>query len=130
MKTPNMKAFEGQDFDCVFWDFDSAEKISTLTGVADDGYFIPECGVERGNCRPRLNHAQLIDDISWLPNGFMWNVVWINRIADEKYSEIVDSRRLKEIASHDLHYFISAACVGLSLGYKLEGMEVYTEVVK
>lgn len=74
MKNP-MQAFAGVDFDCIFWDFDSAEKISTLIGIAEDGYFIPDNGVERGNCRPRINKAQVLTDYTpILVDGLVWRV--------------------------------------------------------
>lgn len=139
MKTPNMKALAESEFDCVF-DLSGAYPAIGHIGKIS-GYFVYDDGTVSYSMEgadghivhsvlPRLNEAQVLTRWDWVPAGFMWNAVWINRIADEKYSEIVDSRRLKEIALHDLHYFISAACVGLSLGYELEGMEVYTEVVK
>ena len=72
---------------------------------------------------PRLNHAQELTSWEWVPDGFIWSATWVNRIADEKYTDAVTSEKLREIAAHDLHYFISAACIGLEQGYELEGME-------
>ena len=43
---------------------------------------------------------------------------------DEFYTQLVDSRRLREISGHDLYRFISGSCVGLQSGYTHEGMEV------
>ena len=126
IKTPDIKAFVGSGFDCEFWDEDISESVyDGLTGFTA----IAKRPTARGfmyfdYCKPRQDRDQVLPSWEWVPDGFMWSATWVNRIADEKYTETVNSERLREIADHDLHFFISAACIGLEQGYELEGMEV------
>ena len=126
MKKPNMKAFENKGFDCEFGSSkDGRRVIANLMSVKKNGYYTTNSSLFLSKvCRPRLMHAQDLPSWQWVPDGFIWITKWVNRIADEEYTEAVNSERLREIAAHDLHFFMSAACIGLDQGYELEGMEV------
>jgi hypothetical protein len=121
-----MKAFEDKAFDCQFGSGkDSHRDIANLMSVTRKGYYTSNSSLFLSKvCRPRLNHAQDLPGWQWVPDGFIWSAKWVNRIADEECTEAVNSERLREIADHDLHFFISAACIGLEQGYELEGMKV------
>lgn len=96
-----MSAFAGVDFDCVFYDHDSRDNISQLVGISPGGYFIPEEGMERDFCRPRLNKAQVLKDYTpILVDGFVWKINTVHCRNDgvcRPYYDCVTSKQVKKM---------------------------------
>ncbi len=85
MKTPDMSVFVGQNFDMEFANQFPARsyRVDRLEMImkGSDGVrkeFYASAGGKYWGCRPRLNHKQVLDDYSWLPDGFVCKVAWID----------------------------------------------------
>lgn len=78
MNKPDMSAFVGRDFDCEFKSFGGKYWFSSPLAEYDlEGKWIYDFRPKNyfdwiNYCRPRVNKAQVLDDWSWIPDGFVW----------------------------------------------------------
>ena len=126
----DMSAFVGREFDCEFFNDDIEVYIAIGKLRTLDAHSCANTTDYFDHCRPRLNKPQVLDDCSWLPDGFVWDAMV------KSYGGSTGFPFSESLFTLDFEYNISSKdiqkmggviwieCLGLQEGYELEGMEV------
>lgn len=124
MNKPDMSAFIGRGFDLEIMytptqsDWRISQDVSHHPHILNSDYII----------RPRLNKPQVLDDWSWLPDGFVWRACAYDSLVKlpmfHKLYSAIPSKYLKATGS-----VIWAECIGVTEEYREWGESVGMEVV-
>ena len=133
MKSIDMSAFVGRDFDCEFAETPgkygkTGHLRKLIHGVARP--FEMYNGYRQRYCRPRLNKPQVLDSWDWVPDGFVWLTSY-TKIGDGcPTHRNADTETLKDIAFYvgDRIHWVS--CIGVEPEYKEWGEQHGMPVVE
>jgi len=126
MKSIDMNAFVGRDFDCEFMHVDrygvySSQHYNTRpdwhigklrkADVSSRIYNASPKPVQSNSfnlCKPRINKAQVLDDWSWVPDGLVWR---------NKTFENLKSKQVRNYCNWDTEsYECWFECIGVEAG--------------
>jgi hypothetical protein len=125
----DMSKFIGSGFDCEFTNGNfrghSFAPLAEVLNVKSGGKYKPTS--ENGqrwkyvHCRPRLNKPQVCDSWDWVPDGFVWDVLFFHKETHpvKLIQKVITSDELSTMPGWIV---VWASCIGLEQGYELEGM--------
>ena len=127
-KIPDMSAFIGRGFDMERRHIDEPGGLQWLVLP---NYRFSDHDVDSGLIvRPRINKPQVLDDYSWLPDGFVWRAHYGysgQAINDRARTDVWDFEQLADNLGWCRIYWIE--CIGVESEYaewgKRHGMEVF-----
>lgn len=145
MKTPDMSAFIGTGFDMEFANKDDSLmmpwSIGELHHINNDSNYPyrlkchPDSKgfMEFDLCRPRLKKPQVLDDWSWVPDGFVWEAVLVGEKVCEsaicnEFIRVLDTEGLR--IKQAKWRVVYGACIGVTPEYAEWGLAHGMEVVE
>ena len=105
MNKPDMSAFIGSGFDVE----NKRNDTSLLWSVCHPEVYRQFISNEFILFRPRINKPQVLDDWSWIPDGFVWDAL-VYLWSENEYIEKVTRTKLLENGEAGI---IHASCIGV-----------------
>jgi len=128
MNKPDMIAFVGKGFDCEFWLYPEKRWVIDRLSRVEFGLAVPAANIiAYEKFRPRLNKPQVLDDWSWLPDGFVWRAcAYDSSVKSPMFHKLfsaTSSKCLKVVSN-----IVWAGCIGVTEEYREWGESVGMEV--